>query len=188
MVADAVGSVGVLIGAAIIAATSWYWVDSLIAIGIGCSSCPRLQARPRRAPDPGRVRPRPHDVDSVTATWQIDGVVEAHDLHVWTITSGMDAMSVHLQVHPQAPTCMPFSTGPATLLRDRHKISHATVQVEPADHAGCNLSVVTHKLVSPIPSPLRGVVDPAGDNRTRLPGGAADPLGRLLGRAHRAGA
>jgi len=41
VVADAVGSVGVLIGAAIIALTSWYWVDSLIAIGIGIFILPR---------------------------------------------------------------------------------------------------------------------------------------------------
>ena len=41
VVADAVGSVGVLIGATIIAMTSWYWVDSVIAVGIGLFILPR---------------------------------------------------------------------------------------------------------------------------------------------------
>ena len=104
--ADAVGSVGVLIGAAVIAATSWYWVDSLIAIGIGIFILPRAYKLGR---DGLRIlvesAPAHIDVDELAQDLQgIDMVVEAHDLHVWTITSGMDAVSVHLQVHPDADT------------------------------------------------------------------------------------
>ena len=57
---------------------------------------------------------------------------------MWTITSGMDAVSVHLQVHPRADTHAVLDRA-RELLRDRHEINHATVQVEPTDHAGCNL-------------------------------------------------
>ena len=86
VVADAIGSVGVLIGAAIIAFTSWYWVDSLIAVGIGIFILPRAYklgrdalrilvesapahidvdhlARDLRGPRPGRRGPRPPRVD-----------------------------------------------------------------------------------------------------------------------------
>ena len=81
--------------------TSWYWVDSVIAIGIGLFILPRayklgrdsLRILVESAPGPHRRRrTSPRDLE------QLDGVVDAHDLHVWTITSGMDAVSVHLQV------------------------------------------------------------------------------------------
>ena len=140
VVADAVGSVGVLIGAVVIAITSWYWVDSLIAVGIGIFILPRAYKLGR---DALRIlvesAPVHIDVDDVAKDLLgIDTVVEAHDLHVWTITSGMDAVSVHLQVHPDADTHAVLDQA-REVLRDRHKISHATVQVEPTDHQGCNL-------------------------------------------------
>ena len=140
VVADAIGSVGVLIGAAIIAFTSWYWVDSLIAVGIGIFILPRAYKLGR---DALRIlvesAPAHIDVDHLARDLEdLDQVVEAHDLHVWTITSGMDAVSVHLQVHPEADTHAVLDQA-REVLRDRHKISHATVQVEPTDHTGCNL-------------------------------------------------
>ena len=140
VVADAVGSVGVLLGAAIIAATSWYWVDSVIAIGIGLFILPRAFALGRESL---RIlvesAPSHIDVDHVTRDLaQLDGVVEVHDLHVWTITSGMDAVSVHLKVEVGYDTHAVLDRS-RDVLRDRHHISHATIQVEPAGHEGCNL-------------------------------------------------
>jgi cobalt-zinc-cadmium efflux system protein len=64
------------------------------------------------------------------------GVVETHDLHVWSITSGLDAISVHLQVRPGSDSHAVLDRA-RDLLRDRHHITHATVQVEPTDHTGC---------------------------------------------------
>jgi len=138
VVADAVGSVGVLVGAGIIAVTSWYWVDSVIAIGIGLFILPRAYRLGREAL---RIlvesAPAHIDVDHVARDLeQLDGVVEAHDLHAWTITSGMDAMSVHLQVRPGSDTHAVLDQA-RDLLRDHHHITHATVQVEPTDHEGC---------------------------------------------------
>ena len=140
VMADAVGSVGVLIGAGIIAFTSWYWVDSVIAIGIGLFILPRAYKLGR---DSLRIlvesAPAHIDVDDVAKDLkELDGVLDAHDLHVWTITSGMDAMSVHLQVEEGFDTHAVLDRS-RDLLRERHHISHATVQVEPANHEGCNL-------------------------------------------------
>jgi len=140
VIADAVGSVGVLIGAATIAFTSWYWIDSLIAVGIGIFILPRAYKLGR---DALRIlvesAPAHIDVDDVATDLQaIPEVEEAHDLHVWTITSGMDAASVHLQVRPDADMHAVLDQA-REVLRDRHRISHATVQVEPTDHTGCNL-------------------------------------------------
>jgi cobalt-zinc-cadmium efflux system protein len=140
VVADAIGSVGVLIGATIIALTSWYWVDSLIAVGIGIFILPRAYKLGR---DALRIlvesAPAHINVDHVARDLQaLDAVVEAHDLHVWTITSGMDAVSVHLQVRPDADMHAVLDQA-RDVLRDRHKVTHATVQVEPTDHTRCNL-------------------------------------------------
>ncbi len=138
VIADAVGSVGVLVCAVIIATTSWYWVDSVIAVGIGLFILPRAYGLGREAL---RIlvesAPAHIDVDHVARDLEnLDGVLEAHDLHVWTITSGMDAMSVHLQVRPGSDTHAVLDRA-RDLLRDHHHVTHATVQVEPADHTGC---------------------------------------------------
>jgi cobalt-zinc-cadmium efflux system protein len=130
----------VLIGAAIIAATSWYWVDSMIAVGIGLFILPRAYKLGR---DSLRIlvesAPQHIDVDHIARDLeQIHDVVESHDLHVWTITSGMDAMSVHLQVSPGSDMHSVLDEA-RDVLRDHHHITHATVQVEPTDHTGCNL-------------------------------------------------
>ncbi|HET7734790.1 MAG TPA: cation diffusion facilitator family transporter [Nocardioidaceae bacterium] len=140
VVADAVGSVGVLAGAAIIAFTDWFWVDSVIAVGIGVFILPRAYRLGRESL---RIlvesAPAHLDVDGIAADLELlDGVESAHDLHVWTITSGMDAVSVHLSVHPGADMHSVLDRA-RDVLRDRHHVSHATVQVEPTDHTGCNL-------------------------------------------------
>ena len=140
VVADAVGSVGVLIGAAIIAFTDWFWVDSVVAVGIGVFILPRAY---RLGRDGLRIlvesAPAHIDVDAVTHDLEeLDDVLEVHDLHVWTITSGMDAVSVHLQVRPGADPHSVLDRA-RQRLQDHHQVNHATVQVEPTDHVGCNL-------------------------------------------------
>jgi cobalt-zinc-cadmium efflux system protein len=140
VMADAIGSVGVLIGAVVIALTSWFWVDSVIAVGIGLFILPRAYKLGR---DALRIlvesAPAHIDVDEVSRDLgTLEGVVEVHDLHVWTISSGMDAVSVHLQVRPESDMHGVLDRA-RELLRDRHHVTHASVQVEPTDHTGCNL-------------------------------------------------
>lgn len=140
VVADAIGSVGVLLGAALIALTSWYWVDSAVAVGIGLFILPRAY---RLGRDGLRIlvesAPAHIDVGTVAADLSaLEDVIEVHDLHVWTITSGMDAVSVHLRVRPGADTHAVLDRA-RQWLQERHHVNHATVQVEPSDHVGCNL-------------------------------------------------
>jgi cobalt-zinc-cadmium efflux system protein len=66
----------------------------------------------------------------------LDGVLDVHDLHVWTLTSQMDVLSVHLRVGDGYDQRQVLDRA-RTLLRDEHKVSHATLQVEPEDHRGC---------------------------------------------------
>lgn len=64
----------------------------------------------------------------------VERVTEVHDLHVWTLTSGMLALSVHLRVQEQANHSEVLKTV-TCLLKEGHRIEHVTIQLEPADYA-----------------------------------------------------
>nr|MDQ3576510.1 cation transporter [Actinomycetota bacterium] len=59
-----------------------------------------------------------------------------HDLHLWTLTSGMHVATVHLVTGDLADSHGVLDRA-RELLRSRHGIAHATLQIEPADHQGC---------------------------------------------------
>ena len=65
----------------------------------------------------------------------LPGVVDVHDLHVWTLTSEMDVASAHVMIGPGTDAHGVLDQARVLLLE--HEIAHATIQVEPDDHAGC---------------------------------------------------
>jgi cobalt-zinc-cadmium efflux system protein len=138
VVADTVGSVGVIVGAIVLHFTGWAWVDPLVGIAIGLWILPRtwrLGAQALRilveAAPPGI------DLEAITADLGgLRGVVDVHDLHVWTLTSDMEAASAHLMVSTGTDGHAVLDQA-RSLLIDRYGISHATLQVEPDDHEGC---------------------------------------------------
>jgi cobalt-zinc-cadmium efflux system protein len=67
----------------------------------------------------------------------IDGVVDVHDLHVWTLTSEMEVATAHLMVSAGTDSHGVLDRARA-MLAERHGITHATLQVEPDDHHGCD--------------------------------------------------
>jgi cobalt-zinc-cadmium efflux system protein len=71
----------------------------------------------------------------------LPGVAEVHDLHVWTLTSGMEVVSAHLSCQPDAAPGSVL-TAAQTLLAERYQIEHATLQVEPGD-SGCHCKEMT---------------------------------------------
>ncbi len=66
----------------------------------------------------------------------VPGVVDVHDLHVWTLTSEMDVASAHLMVTAGTDAHGVLDRA-RDVLRERYDIAHATLQVEPDDHTGC---------------------------------------------------
>ena len=66
----------------------------------------------------------------------IGGVVDVHDLHVWTLTSDMEVATAHLMVAAGTDSHTVLDQARA-LLAAQHGITHATLQVEPDDHRGC---------------------------------------------------
>jgi cobalt-zinc-cadmium efflux system protein len=138
VLADTVGSVAVIAGGVVIEVTGWGWVDPAVGVAIGVWILPRtwrLGAQAVRilvqAAPPG------FDLDALQADLAAGaGVVDVHDLHVWTLTSDMDVVSAHLMVTTGTDTHGVLDQA-RLVLRERYRIDHATLQIEPDDHEGC---------------------------------------------------
>ena len=136
---DALGSIAVLISATVILLTDWYAADAVASLVIAAMIVPRAISLLREV---GEVlleaTPRDVDLDELRAhILGVDGVREVHDLHVWTITSGMPVMSAHVVVEDSvtgdgrgARRARP----PAGCLSEHFDVEHSTFQIEPAGH------------------------------------------------------
>ncbi|MDG4827386.1 cation diffusion facilitator family transporter [Asanoa sp. WMMD1127] len=134
---DLVGSVGVLVGAGIIAATGWFLVDPLIAVAVGLFILPRTWKLGREALRI-LVQAAPEHLDVAamrTSLGAVPGVCDVHDLHVWTLTSGMDVASAHLGIEGDAEVATVLAAA-REALHDGFGIDHATLQVEPVAATG----------------------------------------------------
>ena len=137
VIGDLLGSAGVIVAAVVIAVTGWRYADPIVAVIVALMILPRtlalaqaavrilVQAAPQHL-DVGVVR------DRLAA---VPGVCDVHDLHVWTLTSGMDVASAHLSLEPAAELGAVLATAREALHADFH-IDHATLQVEPVGPAG----------------------------------------------------
>ena len=67
----------------------------------------------------------------------LPGVVDVHDVHVWTLTSDMEAASAHLMVRAGTDSHGVLDQA-RDVLREGYGVGHATLQVEPDDHTGCD--------------------------------------------------
>jgi cobalt-zinc-cadmium efflux system protein len=139
VLADTVGSVGVIVGALVMRSTGWAWIDPAVGVAIGLWVVPRTW---RLAGQAVRIliqaAPQDLDLDALAVDLAaIDGVVDVHDLHVWTLTSEMDVASAHLMIGVDQDAHAVLD-GARSVLQERYGIAHATLQVEPEDHQGCN--------------------------------------------------
>jgi len=138
VVADTAGSVGVLVAAGLITWTGEPVWDVVVALAIGIFVAIRavmlgrqgLHVLNQNVPAGMRVDDVAFDLAAIS------GVLDVHDLHLWTLTSGMNVATAHLVTGDE--------TSPHTVLdqardvlRDRYAIEHATLQVEPSSHTGC---------------------------------------------------
>jgi cobalt-zinc-cadmium efflux system protein len=138
VVADALGSVGVIVAAVLVGAFGWTWADPVFGAVIGLWILPRTYRLGRQA-----VRillqsaPPGVDLDVLHQHLEdLPGVVDVHDLHVWTLTSEMEAASAHLMTTADTDPHAVLDQA-RVLLQDVYGIDHATFQVEPETHTGC---------------------------------------------------
>lgn len=128
---DALGSLGAVVAGILILTKRWYIADPILAIGITVLILISAVALLREAIDILlEATPRHIDVDDVrNALLRAPGVIGVHDLHIWTITSGMYALSCHVVVYPEEFTIAKLEEI-RHLLHDRCDIPHQTIQIE----------------------------------------------------------
>ena len=136
---DLLGSLAVIIGAIGIAATGWLRIDPIVSVLVAVMILPRAWQLLREVI--GILiesTPDDLDLDSVRVHWLSKPfVVSVHDMHAWTITSGVPVMSAHVVVRDDA-----LARGLGPILEDlrgcldgHFSIEHSTIQVEPEDLA-----------------------------------------------------
>jgi cobalt-zinc-cadmium efflux system protein len=131
VVADALSSIGVIVGALVMKLTGWTRLDTVVAVAIALFVLPRtwgllretlhvlLEGTPREV-DMGALR---------TAMEDVPGVKTVHDLHVWTLTSGVHALSAHAILQDGA-THGQVLGDLRTRVTAGFPITHVTVQLE----------------------------------------------------------
>ncbi|WP_422742616.1 cation diffusion facilitator family transporter [Mycobacterium sp. WMMD1722] len=137
VVADTVGSIGVLIAGIVTVTTAWPYADVVVAVFVALWVLPRAISLARSAlrilseSSPAHI-----DVDELrSALGAVDGVREVHDLHVWTLVPGKDVVTAHLT--STADSARVLDDARAVLAA--RGLDHATVQVEPPSGVGdCN--------------------------------------------------
>lgn len=138
--ADALGSLAVLISAAVILTTGWQTADPIASLVIGLMIVPRTFKLLRETLDV-LLEAAPKDVDMTEVRAHIlalDGVEDVHDLHAWTITSGMPVLSAHVVVRSDALNAIGHEKMLHELqgcLGDHFDVEHCTFQLEPVGHA-----------------------------------------------------
>ena len=131
VVADAAGSVGVLLAGLLVGLTGQGQWDTVVAVAIGLFVAVRAVVLGREVLAVlGQHAPHGLDLDAVVRDLEaVAGVADVHDLHAWTLTSGMNVATAHVVTRvgadPQA-----VLTAAQTTLREIHGIEHATLQVE----------------------------------------------------------
>jgi cobalt-zinc-cadmium efflux system protein len=134
VVSDALGSVGVIIAGMIMLLTGWYYADPIFGVLIGLFILPRTGKLLMQAINI-LLEGAPAHISLAAveqAMLKVDGVEKLHDLHVWTITSGIEALSTHIVL---AETCDPRDSDRVleeliALLKEKFGIDHSTIQIE----------------------------------------------------------
>jgi cobalt-zinc-cadmium efflux system protein len=129
VVADMVGSVGVLIAGLVTITTHWPYADVVVAVLIALWVLPRalsLAAGALRILS--EASPSHIDVEELrSALRAVDGVTDVHDLHVWTLVPGKDMVTAHLASRGDSTRVL----GEARAILAARGLGHATIQVEP---------------------------------------------------------
>lgn len=135
MLTDALGSVGAIMGGVAVWAFGWMWADPAVSLAISVLVLYSSWHLLRDSVGVLLEGTPPHiDLEAVRgAMLDVEGVEEVHDLHVWTITSGLDAMSGHVVVGERA---LRRESGEILsdlhcMLHDRFGLHHLTIQIEP---------------------------------------------------------
>ena len=142
---DLIGALAVVVTALLIPRTGWRWLDPAVSIGIAAFIMPRAFSLLKQSAHvllegtPGEI-----DVDALRRRiLEVPGVEALHDLHFWTLTSGLHSASVHISASPESARGDVLQAV-QRLLRDEAGVDHSTVQVERGAETICQASGRVH--------------------------------------------
>lgn len=142
---DLIGSVAVVAAALAIPRTGWTWLDPAVSIGVAAFILPRAVSLLKQSAHvllegtPGEI-----DVGSLRVRiLEIPGVEALHDLHFWTLTSGLHSASVHISASPESGRGQ-ILQAVQRLLKEEAGVEHATIQVERGAEMTCHASSRNH--------------------------------------------
>lgn len=134
VLSDMLTSVGVIIAGIIMLTTGWYYADPILSAGIGLFILPRAWVLLKNAVSI-LLEGTPSDINLANVKAAINGlpgVISVHDLHVWVVTSGINAMSGHVKVM-ENENIKEVLSSVKRILKDEFKIIHTTIQTEEAN-------------------------------------------------------
>lgn len=135
VLSDFLGAAAVIVAAVVIAVTGFERADPIASLAIGVLIIPRTWQLLRQATDVLlEATPKDIDLDEVRRHMlETRGVIDVHDLHAWTITSGVNVLSAHVVVSDEA-LGGPVLDQLGGCLADHFDIEHSTFQIEPPGH------------------------------------------------------
>jgi len=139
---DLLGSLAVLVAGVVILITNWTPADPIASVVIALLILPRTWSLLREAIDVLlQATPKGIDLDEVrTHLLEAEGVVDAHDLHAWALTSGMNVVSAHVIIDPAADPARVLDEICACL-SDDFDMEHSTIQLETIDRRRLELGL-----------------------------------------------
>jgi cobalt-zinc-cadmium efflux system protein len=142
---DVLGSLAVVATAAAIPRTGWLWLDPAVSAAVGLFILPRALSLLKQSAHillegtPGEI-----DMPALRRRiLEVPGVEALHDLHCWTLTSGLHSASVHIRASGQSPRRQVLAAVQG-LLREEAGVDHATIQMEWGTEMTCHSSNQGH--------------------------------------------
>ena len=137
---DTLGAAAVIVTGVIIATTGFTRADPIASLAVGLLILPRTWRLLRETVDVLlEASPRGMDLNEVRRHMTtLTGVRDVHELHAWTITSGLPVLSAHVVVDPEFfddGRCFSMLDRLQDCLRGHFDVEHSTFQLEPAGHA-----------------------------------------------------
>jgi len=135
VLSDALGSVGAIVAGVMIIRTGWLWVDPATSMLIGILILVSSFSLVRESVDILMQAAPPHlDLAEVQRTLEaVEGVKRVHDLHVWTLTSGLFTLTAHAVVNSDCDDHHVLLDALEKTIHEQFGIDHITIQLEPQD-------------------------------------------------------